>query len=357
MSIKSKKYVQASVIKKINAQYIILLGGRNNGKSYAVDETCIDDAWNNNKHFAYIRRYDRDNRDTLNTEYFADKTELVKRITNNECNCITVYHKKIYFASQDMETGKIEKVRECGRCFSIAEGEHFKSLQFPNIYNIIFEEFVSESGTYLNNEVNRFQDVISSILRGREGHVYMIGNTISRICPYYSEWGLNKSVKKAVIGSIDYYNFNDGKTQLALYFTAPLDYPASMFIGNYSKTIKGESFRQDTHPHLDKPYRKYTVLYTMVFMYSPDNMFLMEFLHDEESPNIYTWYVTPKTTPIQNGTRVVSPIFNMSALWTTKFIPISDSEKKIIDFLKIKKICSSDNLTGTEFYQCLDMLH
>ena len=67
-----------------NADIIFLYSGRNRGKSYEVTTQLLADAWYLDKQFGYVRRYDET---SYNIEqYFADKTEFIKDMTDNECD-------------------------------------------------------------------------------------------------------------------------------------------------------------------------------------------------------------------------------------------------------------------------------
>ena len=55
-----KKYYSVERIKKIDAQYKILLGGRNIGKSYAVKNDVVKECYLNGNEFIYLRRWDED---------------------------------------------------------------------------------------------------------------------------------------------------------------------------------------------------------------------------------------------------------------------------------------------------------
>ena len=71
---KSKKnnYVKRDFIAKIDAEYIIILGQRSNGKSFAVKEDIIKRALESGEEFAYIRRYKEDCKQYMIEEYFSD---------------------------------------------------------------------------------------------------------------------------------------------------------------------------------------------------------------------------------------------------------------------------------------------
>ena len=57
---KDNKYYSLDRIKKVQAHYKMLLGGRNIGKSYAVKHDTIKTCFDSGKHFIYLRRWDED---------------------------------------------------------------------------------------------------------------------------------------------------------------------------------------------------------------------------------------------------------------------------------------------------------
>ena len=73
---------------------------------------------------------------------------------------------------------------------ALSASTHYKSTQYPFVKNMIFEEFVTD-GLYLQNECNLLMQLVSTVFRNRkDGKVFLIGNTISRVCPYFYEWEL-----------------------------------------------------------------------------------------------------------------------------------------------------------------------
>lgn len=358
-----ENYVKAKTLKDINADIIIILGERSNGKSFAVKECVIKDAYKNDIQFGYLRRYDEDTKDYLITEYFSDVIrnknghEYIKEWTNGEYTTIMAYRKSIYFANFDPKSEKLVRGKKIGRMFGLSSVEHYKSLAFPNIKNLVYEEFITD-GYYLPSESKKLFSLMSTIFRHEKGKVFCIGNKISRVCPYFGEFGL-VGIPKQKANTIEYYNVedsdNDSTTRIAVYMTHSMKINSGMFFGNNAKSITSGEWETDEQPHLHGHRDDYTLIYTLVFAYDR-TMFLCEFLQHKYNPNFFTWYVTPKTTEIQKGTRVISNHYDINNLSTIGFIPLSKNERIIFDYLIDGKVCFLDNLTGTEFKQCFDML-
>jgi hypothetical protein len=350
MANKKKNFVQQPKVKKImdNSDFIMLLGERANGKSYCVKSILLSECYKNDKEFIYLRRFELDIKDSLCVSYFGDCP--VAEITDGEYTCIDVFRKGIYFANIDDESGKIKRGKKIGYCHCLSGAEHYKSLSFPKVDFIDFEEFISVDGNYLFNEPDKLQHYVSTIFRHRKGKVFLVGNLISRICPYYREWGISKIMAKAVEGSVNYCKIDE--TVIAVYLTDSLNFNSGMFFGNIAKNITKGEYETHSVPHLPHSPYKYKTLYSFVLQYN-EFKFLCSLLQEHEHANNITWYVQPKTTEIHKKTRVISNIFSTDPYNIMSFAGLTPNEKQIINLLLQDRVCYSDNLTGTEFINIL----
>lgn len=348
---KKHNFVQSTKLEKISNQshYIAVLGERSNGKSFAVKELILKKCYEEGCEFTYLRRFELDIKDSVSIHYYGDTP--VSAITNGEYTTIDVYRKTIYFANINEETGKVVRGQKIGYCHALSGAEHLKSLSFPKVKYIDFEELVSMDGNYLFDEPNKLQHYVSTIFRHRtDGKVFLVGNTISRICPYYREWGLEQGMKKQKLGEVKLYKIDE--TVIAVYLTDSLNYNSGMFFGNIANNITKGMYETKTLPHLPKPYFRYKSIYQFVLQYN-EFKFYCELLQDVQNGSNITWYVQPKTTEIQKKTRVVSNKFDINPWWKTSFKDLSPTEKEVMKLLFDEQVCYSDNLTGTEFLNIL----
>ena len=353
---KKLEYVKQTQIKKVlsGCDWLLLLGERSNGKSYAAKSLILKECYKNDTEFIYLRRYDLDIKDSQCVLYFADCP--VETITDGEYSSVDVYRKSIYFANTDPETGKVVRGKKIGYCQCLSGAEHYKSFAFPKVKYVLFEEFVSASGRYLFNEATSvLPNHVSTIFRNHKGKVILIGNTISRICPYYREWKLN--VGKQALGTVEKYKYtndNGDDTRLSVYLTDSLNANSGMFFGNVAKSITKGAYEVQEMPHIPKSPSQYNKLYTIVVEYN-EFKFLCELMQDREELNNVFWYVQPKTTEIQKGTRVISNQFSTDPLYTSGFNRVlSANERQALSLFDSGKTCFSDNLTGTEFNTILE---
>ena len=364
IKIKMNQYVSWETLAKIKATWIILLGGRNNGKSFSVKEYLIRRFLKNGEEFAYIRRYKEDCKQYMVQEYFSDiicdkdGINHLSEWTGGKYNLIVTWNSGIYLGFLNEETGKVERGPCCGRMFGLSWSTHYKSLSFPKIQTAVYEEFITDQ-EYLTNEVKILMNLMSTIFRDREGKVFLVGNTISRINPFTKEWSL-KGLPKQQPNTIDYYTYKfkdstgkESTNKIAVYMTHSRDTNSGMFFGNAAKTITSTVWETEESDTLQVDRSECELLHTVVFKYD-DNMFLMEFL--ELPDGVVTWYVSPKTTPIKKDTRVVSNELILSEYATQMFKGLTDSENKTFQYLKDGRVLFSDNLTATEYKQCYGMI-
>lgn len=91
----------------------------------------------------------------------------------------------------------------CGYAICINNADQIKKLShfFSDVDMILFDEFQSETNKYCPNEVEKFLSIHTSIARGngeqiRYTPVYMIGNPVSIINPYYTAMGISNRLRE-----------------------------------------------------------------------------------------------------------------------------------------------------------------
>lgn len=352
-----EKYYDISDIKKLDADYNIILGERSNGKSFAVKENAINDSLDGIGDFVYLRRWDLDIKKSKVDAYFKD-IELVKRLkkkTKDKIDCVQYRAGDLYFCKHINRT-EIERIQECGCAMSLSGDTHFKSMNIPNIANMIFEEFVTDD-MYLDDEVDVLFSVVSTVARRNKIKVWLIGNTISRLCPYFNEWGLS-GIAKQKKGTIEVYEHEvrkivNGKEEvnvirIAVELCADV-VSNKMFFGQSAKMVTAGEWQTRAYPKLPYNYNEYNILYTAVLV-KMNMMYRMEVLRRSDNPPVL--YVHPINN-IRKYNRLIIDGYDENPLITDCLTPKTKGDMIIIDLIKQNKICYSDNLTGTEFQTLL----
>lgn len=355
-----KKYYSIDNILKKDCEYNIIFGQRSNGKSFAVKHYVGERAIDPNKKFILLRRQQVDTTPSANTNYFKDFNH--KKIYGEDCIGMQIRGGQIFAVYKHSDKHTKIPVKLVGYVCSLSSNAHYTGQNFNDVENIVYEEVISRS-IYLNNEPDILQDFVSTVFRERnDGRVWLIGNTISRLCPYFTKWEL-KGIPKQKDGTIEIYEQHtdryddDGNeliTRIACERSENIKAESKMFFGQRSKMITEGAWQSDEHPHLERRLETYDILYDIVFEYSKFRYYA-RYLYDPEN-ECHFWYIEPKTTEIKKGTRVCSDRFYTNDLCTIGLVSLSPEERVILNQISQQNCVFCDNLTGTEFYQAFRML-
>lgn len=303
---KPKYYDIAHLLKDYpDAQYYMAFGERSNGKTYSALDYALERYFKHGEQFAYIRRFGEDvkrkNLLTLLSPHVENKRILT--LSEGEWSLVDYSGNKFIAMNYDPDTGKAEKdFTPMGYAFDLNAMEHHKSTSYPKVTTIIFDEFLSRQG-YLTNEFVLFMNTLSTIIRDRKNvKIFMIGNTVNKYCPYFSEMGL-AHVKDQKEGTVDIYSYADTGLMVVVEYCDPMSKRGGKssdvyfaFDNPQLKMITTGSWEIAIYPHLNIRYRPKDIAAN----------FFVEFddalLHGEVvcTPTEYFAFIHPKTTPIKD---------------------------------------------------------
>lgn len=347
-----QKYYSLDKLLDCKCYWMILYGMRSNGKSYAVKKYALEQAFKHNESFVYLRRWSEDIKAKEVDTYFNDAP--VKEITGGEWEGVTAWQGYFYWIREGEEGRTIRSPKPIGRYCSLNQAERYKSQVFK-AYRIIYEEFLTNKmylGSSTNPEPRLLQQFVSTVARDRNIQVFLIGNTISRVCPYFSEWGL-KNVMQQKPGSIDIYHLHgeNGVVDIAVENCEVVETKSRMFFGLASKQITSGEWEVNDVPKLLKPYVYYEMLYEISIEYA-DFSYVMQLMADSETGGTFV-YIYPNTKS-RKLPRKITNIFNIDPMITNGLNSEIPAENVIAGCFKNGKVCFSDNLTGTDFQQIID---
>lgn len=338
------KYYNLSKILSVNAQYNIIFGERSNGKSYAIKKHCIVDGFKNGKKFVYVRRYSIDTTSAVVTQYFDDMN--IRELTENEFDCLEVKSRKINLCKMDYEKMKVTARLQIGYVMHLSGAEHYKSLSYPDTDKMIFEEFVTNEG-YLSDEPAKLMNIVSTVFRNNEGKVFMIGNTVNRLCPYFTEWQLT-NIPTQKQDTIDTYNvkYDDVTVRIACEYCGNAENKKNkMFFGRVADNIIGGSWEVQSYPKAPKG--KDTIQCRILLKHPQFNYSIN--LMTNSIGECYV-KIAPQNNIETDGmyTFILTQDFSTKPLHvkTLRYFSIGKLLKKLYDS---GTFCYSDNLTGTEF--------
>lgn len=343
------KYYDISNMLSTNAQYMILLGQRANGKSYQAKVTALKAAYYDNKRFVYLRRWREDIKTKAVQAYFGDMP--VYTITNGEYDHIKVWNGEIFFARFN-EEGKEEKSNCIGRACALNESERYKSWVFKDYEYILFEEFITDKA-YLLEEPRQLQQFVSTVARNERIHVLMIGNTLSRVCPYFSEWCL-EGVLNQKQGTIDIYHYHtdSGVIDIAVEYCANVNNQNKMFFGQTAKQIVSGEWDTVDVPKLPRKYYEYEKVYELLLKYQKFEFVIELLVEPKEGGTLCHIYPSTKGRKIY---RVITDTFSDKPNITTKLDTKKKPEAIMANCFRLDKVCFSDNLTGSDFKNIMNV--
>ena len=230
-----------------NGMFNFCVGGRGLGKTYGAKKKAIKDGIRKGDQFIYLRRYKTEMTPARNT-FFADIGEEFPdhdlRIFGDEAQC----------AHSSTRAEKKRKWTTIGYfvCLSTALGK--KSVAYPKVKMIIFDEFIIETGSlhYLNNEVKSFLEFYSTVDRWTDKtRVLFLANSVSIMNPYFLEWEIrpDEHGEWCFSGEDDY---------IVAHFPDAEEFSKAVYETKFGKFIKNTDYAQyavgnkfsDNHEHL-----------------------------------------------------------------------------------------------------------
>lgn len=190
------KYYNIKPIAAKGCEYNIIYGGRASGKSYQMGTYLLDDYLDNGHQFVRLIRswgqgkgldtYFQEIIDKDPVKYAGIKVEL----------------------TQDKGFRYMCNGEVFGYVIPLSLEHNYKSNQYPDVVNVVFEEFVAPTPMdYLNgcgeDELRAFKSVLSTIFRHRSGRVWLVGNSMNTSNPYFEFFGIDGSSLK--VGDLKKY--------------------------------------------------------------------------------------------------------------------------------------------------------
>lgn len=185
-----------------NALFYVITGNRGGGKSYGAKKRAIKNFINKGEQFGYIRRTREDLAES-SKEFFKDVSiefpNYEFKVDGNKFYCRLA-------VSDDENDKKARKWQEsdiCGYGFNLSTGSNKKSIPYPKITMLIFDEFLLDNESsyqrYIKNEPRALLNLYETVARPGSGHprvlLFMLSNNTSVNNPYFLFWDLKLSDK------------------------------------------------------------------------------------------------------------------------------------------------------------------
>lgn len=354
---KEIKHYNIDKLVSYNADINILFGERSSGKSWqAKHKRGLLNYLETGKRFILMRRFREEITNEKIEKYFDDVD--VEGITEGKYNCITTYRKGIFLSNFSSDTFKVTRGEKIGYAVALSTEQNYAGGSFLDVSDIIFEEFMTRSRYLGENEPDKLMNFYATIDRKRgTTKLWLIGNTISRVCPYIYEWGLHDIISKQKQGTIEtkeIYATEDDVVKLAIEYCESTG-ASSHTIGWNKDMMNTGSWQTSPQPHLPKSKNLYNVCYRIAFMYQSFK-FIGELLQDKETKEV-CWFIYPYDKDIDNKTVVFTDVISPSIYYQRNIYDITiknENLQRLLNTFREDKIFYASDLCGTDFKQVID---
>lgn len=218
---KISAYYNFAEVLSYNASYNFIIGARGLGKTYGAEKDAINDAiktgikdgFDNCDQFIYLRRYKEElqmSRDTFFAAVGVEFPDWDFKING--------------FEAQISPIGDRDKKRRVwktiGFFIALSVAQKYKSVAFPRVKKIIYDEFIIEKGVthYLPNEAVAFNNFFSTVDRYKDKtRVLFLANSVVITNPYFIHYDIDPSKANAK-GFLRKNKLRDGRHFLICHF-------------------------------------------------------------------------------------------------------------------------------------------
>lgn len=164
---------------------------RTGGKTTYYNRLCVNRFFDKGDKFMLIYRFNYE-LDDVAEKFYKDISKLFFPDTN--------------MTSKRKANGIFHELfiddKSCGYAISLNSADQIKKYShlFSDVQRMVFDEFQSETNHYCSDEVRKLLSVHTSVARGqgeqiRYVPVYMLGNPVSILNPYYIELGIAERLR------------------------------------------------------------------------------------------------------------------------------------------------------------------
>lgn len=223
-------YYNYDKLMSYNGVYNFLVGGRGLGKTYGAKEKAIRAALKKGHQFIYLRRYKSELAASRST-FFADIEHEFPDYDFKVQGSLAVASKV---------ESRQDKKREwitLGYFVALSTSQTQKSVAFPKVRTIIFDEFIIEKGNirYLPDEATVFNNFYSTVDRYKDKtRVFLLANSVSIMNPYFIEYEIRPDETNEIVVKADGF--------IVCHFPEGEAFASSVYETKFGKFIKGTDY-------------------------------------------------------------------------------------------------------------------
>lgn len=256
------KILSMKDINGLTPELFLITTNRTGGKTTWFSKLLVNRFFKRNEKFCLLYRYSYELSD-VSEKFFKDIQGLFFPNHNmmDKSRCKGTF-KELFIDD-----------KPCGYAIAINNAENIKKYShfFNDVSCCLFDEFQSEVNRYVPNEIQKFQSIHTSIARGqgkqvRYVPVYMLGNSVTLLNPYYTALGISSRLKNDTkILKGDGYVLESGFIESASNAQKESAFNRAFSNSSYVKYTSENTYLNDNTAFIDKPSGKGKYLCTFTF--------------------------------------------------------------------------------------------
>lgn len=215
-----------------NAVYNFCVGGRGLGKTFGAKEKGIKAAIKKGDQFIYLRRY-KEELKAAKATFFAD---IEYKFPDWEFKIIG----NTAVVSHISSKGEVKrKWAVIGYFIALSQAQNQKSVSFPKVKLIIFDEFIIEKGAihYLPNEDIVFNNFFSTVDRYKDKtKVLFLANSVSIMNPYFLAYEIVPDEENEFVVKYDGF--------VCAHFPNAEDFQSGVYETRFGRFIQGTEYAE-----------------------------------------------------------------------------------------------------------------
>lgn len=220
-------YYNFDKIYSFNAVYNFLVGARGLGKTYGAKLKAIQRALKYGEEFIYLRRY-KDELKESRASFFAD---IFLEFPDWDFRVNGKYAEASPASERELKP-KDRTWTRIGYFMPLSTAQGQKSVSFPLVRTIIFDEFIIEKGMvhYLPNEAVAFTNFFSTVDRNKDKtRVFFLANSVSIDNPYFIHYKIEPKPEEEFIRKFDGF--------MVCHFADSTEFKAGVYKTKFGKFI------------------------------------------------------------------------------------------------------------------------
>lgn len=228
----AKEFYNYDKVMSYNGTFNMVVGGRGIGKTYGAKEKAMSRFIKKGEQFIYLRRYKSELVAAKQT-FFSDFAHLFEEYD------MRVMGGTAQISHVSLRADKKREWQTAGYFIALSTSQAQKSVAFPKVTVIIFDEFIIEKGAnrYLTDEVTVFTNFYSTVDRYMDKtRVLFLANSVSIMNPYFLDYGIRPDEESEFVIPRKFNGF------IVCHFPESKAFTTAIYQTNFGRFIKDTEY-------------------------------------------------------------------------------------------------------------------